>query len=148
MPGFFSFIPRLIAALPLLPFAFVFSGCDLVWDGSAQTSLLEVEYRVIALEQDGRTRVHGIFFVDADGREVTQTKVTLPWSYKGEYEAESRIALAVAQQALGEGYGSATLQIFRDGGLSTEMIVDAPRGSGTSVTGYDSDPAGDPWAGP
>lgn len=148
MSSALSSIPHLKALLPFLVLAFVVSGCDFVWDGSVQTSPLEVEYRVIALEQDSFTRVHAIFFVDADGREVTQTKVTLPWSYKGDFQAESRIALAVAQRALGEGYESATLQIFRDGVLSTEMTVDAPSGSETIVTGFDSDPEGDLWAGP
>lgn len=148
MSSVFNSIPSLKALLPILVLALVFSGCDFVWDGSVQTSPLEVEYRVIALEGASFTRVHDIFFVDADGREVTQTKVTLPWSYKGDFEVGSRMALAVAQRALGEGYGSATLQIFRDGVLSTEMTVEAPSGSETIVTGFDSAPEGDPWTGP
>jgi hypothetical protein len=119
-----------------------------VEDDAAEPSALEVEYRVVALDQGGATRVHGIFFVDAGGQEVTLTKVALPWSYKGVFQSESRIGLAVAQRALGEGYESIALQIFRDGDLSTEMTLQAPKGSETSIKGYDSDPEAAIWSGP
>ena len=140
--------PRFRAVLTLLSFGFFFIGCDFLEDDADEASLSEVEYRVVALEQGGATRVHGIYFVDADGQEVMMTKVPLPWSYKGDFQTESRIGLAVAQRALGEGYESITLQIYRDGALSTEMTLQAPKGSETSITGYDSDPEADLWSGP
>lgn len=141
-------IRRSIFVLTFLSFAIFSSGCDFVEDDADETPLMEIEYRVVPLEEGEFTRVHGIFFVDADGQEVSLTKVTLPWSYKGDFTAESRTALAVAQRALGEGYNSATLQVFRDGELSTDMTLHPPSGSGTEITGYDSDPEADRWTGP
>lgn len=56
-----SSVPRFAALLTLLSVGFVFIGCGVVGDDAVETSLLEVEYRVVPLEQGGATRVHGVF---------------------------------------------------------------------------------------